>query len=370
MNEILILNCSLLDQKQGKSPILAFAHKKIHDVFTAVELLLSRGIPMPAHTVIAQGGLFSGMYAYRDWIPGFLKAFPFRILSIWFARWIGRRMENLFRNAGCNPVYRRFRDVPSRKVYESHLFAGKAISGLTYDEFLEYTRVETHRSIETVRRGIKEENKSLIIFPEGKYQHSGSVAKLNGFLMNIATDSGHPIAAVSMSYDELCPDDRGRIDAVLNVTWIEPADSRASLTRKTAAALQEGTAIVASQILAWLLLCEGGSASHPSATTGVTRDELYRHFLHMAQCVREGSLPFDPRLASPEFLQDRFDRFWKYNGEFLSETGGKFYLNRSRLARYSRSERTANDLEWNRNNIIHADQVFHEYLAKLSGAQG
>ena len=365
--EVIILNCSLLKNRSAKSPIIAFAHKKIHDAFTAVELLVSREIPMPAQTVIAQGGLFSGMYVYRDWVPDFLKFQPLRFFSETFARILGNKMNQLFRDMNCHPVFRRFRDVPSRKVYESSRFSGRAISGMTYGEFLEYTRKETQQSINAVERDIRELNKSLIIFPEGKYQHSGAVAKLNGFLMNVATESGHPIAAISQSYDELCPDSKRRIDAVLTVSWIEPGETRVALSKKTAAALQTGTAIVASQLIAWLLLQANrenkkeGITGSPAAPDAV--NHLRLEFLRMCEEAKRSGVPMDPRLHDRGFAEDRFARFMRANGDYVYEIDSKIVINQKKLRSFSKSERTVNNLEWNKNNIIHLEGQLSAWFA-------
>lgn len=343
--DLFLVNGEALKEPLEKAPILAFSHKKLHDVLLTIQFLLCREFPMPKHTVMAQGGLFSGMYVYRDWMPRFLKRAPLRYAALWFSRRMGGSLERFFRALDCNPVYRRFRDVPSRRVYEGPLFAGKEISGLSYDEFMLHTRKETEKSISTVMRHIMDENRQLIVFPEGKYQHSGEIARLNRYLMKIAGDSGHPVMTVSFSYDELCPDFFGRIDGWMAPQVIGP-DRRAALTEKTANALQRNTVILASHLIAIILLCK----------EKLTADEFAAKMQKLAMAARTANLLIDPRLETIDFCQDRLKRFLGRR-KLARLVSGKIEVNPSAVARFRRSERTVNDLLWNRNNVKHAWDV-------------
>lgn len=340
--DLFLVNGEALRQPLEKSPILAFSHKKLHDVLLTIQFLLCREFPMPRHTVMAQGGLFSGMYVYRDWVPRFFKRLPMRYAALWFSRRMGKALERFFRALDCNPVYRRFRDVPSRRVYEGPLFAGREISGLSYDEFMVHTRKETEKSISTVMRHIMEENRQLIVFPEGKYQHSGEITRLNRYLMKIAGDSGHPVMTVSFSYDELCPDRWGRIDGWMAPQVIGP-DRRAALTEKTANALQKNTVILASHLIAIVLL----------SGEQLTRAEFAARMQKLAATAAAASVLVDPRLESVEFCQARLKRFLSRK-KLAKVVSGRVQVNPLAVARYRRSERTVNDLLWNRNNVKHA----------------
>jgi hypothetical protein len=342
LGEIFLANAEVLKKHQNKTPILALSHKKLHDVLLTVQFLLCREYPMPTHTVMAQGGLFSGIYVYRDWIPDFFKRWPLRVLSLWFSRRMGAALARFFRAMDCNPVYRRFRDVPSRRVYDSNRFAGRQLSGLSYDEFMVFTRNETESSIETVTRHITEENRQLIVFPEGKYQHSGEISRLNRFLMKIAGDSGHPVMTVSFSYDELCPDAWGRIDACMSAAIVGP-DKRAALTAKTAEALQKNTVIMASPLIAIILL----------GKTKLTRGQFALRMHEIASQAAAAGWLVDPRLESHDFCKERLDRFLKRRS-LARIASGKIEVNAKTLRRFKRSERTVNDLLWNKNNVKHA----------------
>ncbi|MCE9596425.1 MAG: hypothetical protein K8S54_00505 [Spirochaetia bacterium] len=350
LGEVLILNCNLLLESTEKAPILAFSHKKIHDLFTVVELALARSFPMHGHTVIAQGGLFSGMYIYRDWIPLFLKHGPFRFFTESISRFIGSKIEALLRETNCHPVYRRFRDVPSRKVYNSIIFSGQRISGMTYDQFIEYTRSETLKSIDTVRDDIQVRNKSLVIFPEGKYQQNGAIGKLNSFLMNVARESGHPLLTLSITYDELCPDRRGNIDTFITVNKIE---SQQQLIKAAAASLQNNTAITTSNLLAIILLRAGKQ---------IDLDTLESKLSKLSNKLPELQLPFDERLLDSDFRKDRVRRMLKSRRTWFEESRKTLRLNSTEMQKFKATERTVNDLEWNQNNITHALPVLSELL--------
>lgn len=357
LGEVFILNCHILREHTEKAPILAFSHKKIHDLFTVVELALARSFPMHGHTVIAQGGLFSGMYVYRDWVPLFLKRWPFRPFSELLSRFIGHKIETLLRGANCHPVYRRFRDVPSRKVYDSYVFSGKRISGMTYDQFTDYTRNETQKSIEAVRTDIQDRNKSLIIFPEGKYQQSGAIGKLNAFLMSMARESGHPLLTLSITYDELCPDHRGRIDTLITVNRIENQDK---LAQATTTSLQTNTAITASNLLALILLEAGNQIEISSIESNLER---------MSLALPALAFPFDERLLDVQFRKDRIERMLVSRKAWFQRSNSALNLVQAEMAKFQSSERTVNDLEWNKNNILHALPELMQILQKPA-AQG
>lgn len=342
LGEVFVCGAESLALHPEKTPVLAFSHKKMHDVLLAVEFLLCREFPMPRHTVIAQGGLFSGMYVYRDWIPAFMKAALLRPSSIAVSKWMGAALARFFRDMDCHPVYRRFRDVPSQKVYNSPVFAGKAISGFEYEEFMKFTRAETEHSISTVSRHILQENRQLIVFPEGKYQHSGEISRLNRFLMQIAGDSGHPVMTVSFAYDELCPDRLGRIDAWFCPVLV-PADKRAALTASVAESLQRNTVILASHLIAVILLSR---ARH-------TPDAFAEHMQTLAERARQAGHRIDTRLCTLDFNRERLHRFLKRRN-LSGLNKGVIEIRPHELRKFARSERTVNDLAWNRNNIKHA----------------
>ncbi|MBL8021217.1 MAG: hypothetical protein JNM27_16225 [Leptospirales bacterium] len=358
LGDVFILNCHTLREPTEKAPILAFSHKKIHDLFTVVELALARSFPMHGHTVIAQGGLFSGMYVYRDWVPLFFKRWPFRMFSEILSRFIGRKIESLLRGANCHPVYRRFRDVPSRKVYDSYVFSGKRISGMTYDQFTEYTRNETQKSIEAVRTNIQDKNKSLVIFPEGKYQQSGAIGKLNAFLMSVAQESGHPLLTLSITYDELCPDKRGRIDTFITVNRIENQDK---LAKATTNSLQTNTAVTASNLLA-LILLEAGTQTEISS--------MESNLEKMSHALPALALPFDERLLDVNFRKDRIERMLAARKNWFKRSNNALKLVSSEMAKFQTSERTVNDLEWNKNNIQHAIPALMQILREPPAGNG
>ena len=71
----------------------------------------------------------------------------------------------------------------------------------------------------------------------------------------------------------------------------------------------------------------------------------------------------DPRLHDRGFAEDRFARFMRANGDYVYEIDSKIVINQKKLRSFSKSERTVNNLEWNKNNIIHLEGQLSAWFA-------
>jgi len=349
LSNIIVHNMEKFGTEDGKAPIIVFAHKKLHDILTLTEFMLAR--PMEfffKHTIPAQGGLFGGIYPYRDWVPSLFKG-KLSFIGVAVAKKAGAFLNSRFRAFNCHPVYRRFRDLPSRKSYESRTFAGEKVTGLDYDSFLDFTRSETQNSIQEVEKDIIERNNSLVIFPEGGYKHDGTIGKFNLMLVEMYTKSEHPLVFVSQSYDELCPDRLGRIDCLLNVCPVEETGSpskRGDLLEAWAADLQKETIIVAGHLIAVILDMFRKAGE-------ILEAELKTKFYLLCSLLPDLKVPFDLRLLDSAFQEDRIRRFVRSHHRWFRRKKGKLVFRARAMYRFKESERTISDLEWNRNHAIH-----------------
>lgn len=349
VSEVYLYGQNCLERTWEKAPILVFSHKKIHDAVVFLHFMLAR--PMVSflpHTVIAQGGLFSAIYLFRDFVPAGWKRSFLRRPAIAVSRAVGRWMDMRLRSFNCHPVHRRFRDVPSQRIYESPYFAGGELMGRDYESYLEFTRDETKESLHNVMSDIQEKNMCLVLFPEGKYQHNGEVAKANRTIEEMAKLTKHPVLCNSLSYDELCPDRLGRIDAFIQTVQEEKAPQvpGESFRDRIQRILQEGTVATASHLLALSL---SRLRTRPFRKTELV--EIFENICRKA--IETGSL-IDERLRSADFRIDRIRRFFRGPAaKWLVLKKGVYEVSAKRLVRYRSSERTVNDLDWNINNISH-----------------
>ncbi len=349
VSDVYLYGRETLEKSWEKSPILIFSHKKIQDAFVFLNFMLSR--PMSSflpHTVIAQGGLFSAIYLYRDFVPAGWKRSFLRRPLVSISRAAGRWMNMRLRSLNCHPVHRRFRDVPSQRIYESPYFAGPELMGREYDAYLEFTREETRESLQNVISDIREKNMCLVLFPEGKYQHTGEVARPNRTIEEMAHLTKHPVLCNSFSYDELCPDRLGRIDAFIQSVdeGSAPRAEGETFRDRIHRLLQEGTVASASHLLALTVSRLRSKAFR--------KEELKDLFEEICAKALDAGALMDERLRSPDFRADRVRRFFRGPAaRWMVMKKGAYEVSSKNLVRFRSSERTVNDLDWNINNIAH-----------------
>ncbi|MCB1305322.1 MAG: hypothetical protein KDK37_13635, partial [Leptospiraceae bacterium] len=140
------------------APLLCFAHKKIQDVMGIVQYMVGRPIErFHPPTLVAQGGLFHGIFPYQDIIPQFLKVGVLRAPLGWSSRFMAMFFRGLFADVNAYPVYRDGADVPtSEEDYRHPRFAGRWVTGMKYDQYLNYTRKQTAKSVLQVQKDMVE----------------------------------------------------------------------------------------------------------------------------------------------------------------------------------------------------------------------
>ena len=356
MEAVLVRGYERLPRVSEDAPIFAFSHKKLHDVFAVVELLGGRPLERFFDlTIVAQAGLFSGIYPYRDLVPQFLKTRATRSIAAALANRVGLLLRDIFESVNAYPVYREGSDVPtSRAEYDGPDFAGRLLTGLDYEEFKRMAARKTRETLTGVQRDLVERNRMLIIAPEGGYRSDGSIRPLHNFLGMVALRKARPTITASLSYDELCPDRWGRICGWVEISEaLAPPQKRSGLASWTAgvrARLQENTIALASHLIATAVLAPGRQ--------DFSERELVEQLSELTMRLSELGAPFDPGLMEQSYLEERLERFMRANRKrYLRKKAGRYAVDPEGLKRFYRSERTVDNLHWNRNHIKHLDTV-------------
>jgi hypothetical protein len=337
------------------APILCFSHKKIHDVMCIAQYMLARPVDrFHDFTFVAQGGLFHGIFPYQDLVPDPLKI---RLLGAplgWGSRLLAKYFRGLFMDINAHPVYRDGSDVPlSEDQYRHPDFAGPWVTGMSYEEFLNYTRKQTARSVLQVQKDMVEKNRSFVILPEGRYCHDGRIAELLDLAALAAFRKQRDVIYISLAYDELCPDARGRIDSFCWTSGpISPPPDKTDFKdfmHRGRTTLQETTTITASSVLAAVTL----QALQESRI--LSRTQLEQEFHRRSREVIQSDFKVDPRLEDGEFRLDRFSRFISRKaGKWFAFRGEQMHVRTKRILDYDDGERTVPDILWNLNSVIHA----------------
>lgn len=363
LDDVYVIGYDRLPARAEPAPILALSHKKIHDVGVIVEVMAGRPL-QKFHdiTLIAQAGIFSAMYTYRDLIPRFCKLGPFsfvlRPLSIATAHRTGKFLRKIFSDVHAYPVYREGRDVPGCEAdFIDANFAGPAITGKSYAEFLKFASRETRHSLIRVQQDLVELNRTFLILPEGGYLYDGGVAPLQDFLGVCAYRKQAAVIFGALSYDELCPDRLGRIRAWVHLLPSEPPPAAKTDVPEFLAhgrrLLTNGTVILASHLIAAAV--REFQASGHSFREQDLQDAFERRFQEML--ARGASLPvtYDPGLDDAQYRAERFHRFVRrgFSRYFRKVSGGRFQVSPTRVARFARTERTVDDIAWNYNHARH-----------------
>ncbi len=352
LSEVYVRGFEHLPRRDDLAPILAFSHKKIHDVGSLVLYLAGRPTDrFHDLTYIAQGGIFTPIYGYRDLMPSFAHR-HFQRSAAFVARRIGRFTHYLFTGLHGYPVFRDGVDVPpDRDAYDAPWFAGSRVLGMPYEDFLRFAARETRNSVIRVQRDLVERNRTFIILPEGIYRHNGSVAPLQDFLGVTAFRKQRETIAVSLAYDELCPDRLRRIRAFLvNAPAVAPPQAKEELpafTERIGTLLQEGTTIATGNLIALALRRLGHET--------FTWDDLKAEVQELARRAVHSPFVCDPDLTVPERVTHHLGRFRSTYGKrwIRAHTNRRLEVDHEALAAYADSERTCHDLLWNCNAVVH-----------------
>ncbi len=335
------------------APILAFAHKKIHDVCVVTNFLMARPLERFHNlTLVAQGGLFNGIYPWRDLTPAFIQRSFLRRPAAALARLLGRGISFFMRVVNANPVFREGSDLPTTpEAYNHHSFAGELIMGMPHADFVKFANRETRNSVINTQRELVELNRTFVIFPEGIYMHDGAIAETQDLTGVAAFRKRRAVHFISMTYDELCPDRLGRIDAWLDIAPLAgPPTGREDIADFLAAGrkqLQDNSVITASHLIALAL-------NELREREKFTRAELVERFEQLAARTIQSPLLFDPNLAREEYRRDRLKRFLRSRSRWFRRKGNDLYPRRDEMQKFLESERTVDDITWNCNNVRHA----------------
>ena len=341
------------------APIMCFSHKKIHDVMALAQYMIGREVNRFHNlTLVAQGGLFHGIFPYQDMMPGFVKNQLFKLPAGWSSRIIARYFRGLFEDLNAYPVYRDGSDLPTSEAeYKHPRFAGPQVTGMSYQDFHRYTRKQTAKSVLQVQREMEEKTRSFVILPEGRYCHDGRISELLDLAAYASHRKSRPIIYTTLSYEELCPDALGKIEVFMyTAPAVQPPESRSDFKahmQKGRELLQNNTTVLASSILA--------AATFMELEKGpvISRQSLHHSFEELSSKVLNSHLIFDPRLKSPEFRKERWSRFLSRKAfKWFSIRGDAMKVRARRILKYDDGERTVPDLLWNINNAIHAAEVF------------
>ena len=353
IDEMYVRGFENLPLREGPAPILAFSHKKLHDVPAMVMFMAGRPF---AHfhdlCYIAQGGLFCGIYAYRDLMPAFAHR-HFRRPAAALSRIIGRFTHRLFTELHGYPVFRDGADVPpDQDAYDADRFSGSLVLGMPYEEFAKYAARATRNAVIRVQRDLVEKNRTFVILPEGIYRHDGRIAELQEFLALTAFRKKRAIVPVAIGYDELCPDRWRRITAWADVSPpVDPPVAREACAATTATVrtiFQERTTITASNLIALVLRRRRAEAFRWQDAV----DEVQQ----LAKRTCESGFSADPGLAQERYVSHKLQRFAVTFGKrWLRRecAPGRVALNMEQIQMYADSERTCDDLNWNCNAVVH-----------------
>lgn len=353
MENVYIRGLENLPRVDEPSPILAFSHKKFHDIFALVAFMLARP-PERFHdlSLVAMAGLFNGIYSFRDAIPDSLKKGPLIRPLAFVGRNAGKIIRGVFQAFNGYPVYRDGADVPTEEEYNDPAFSGRLVTGMDYETFRKHAVRETLNSVISVQKDISEKNRTFVILPEGRYMHDGAVAPLRDFMGVTAFRKQRASVFASLTYDELCPDGLGRINGwiMTSESLAPPADkdSIPEFLTEARARLQNNSVLLATHAIAIAL-------SEARSRESVAIEELEERYQAVAAAMLSCPYPHDPQLADESYRKDRFARFLRaFRRRWLVRAGkGRYSFNHAELAKFAASERTVNDLEWNRNNAVH-----------------
>lgn len=354
MYDVYVQGYENFPERHEAAPIVALAHKKLHDVFAALAFMAGRPLErFHDITLVAQAGLFYGIYTYRDLVPAFLKRGPLIPPLAAFSRLAGRLTGRFVRAFHANPVFREGVDLPPEDVYYDRIFAGPHIMKMDYKEFLKHAGRTTMSSVVAVQKELIELNRSFVIFPEGKYCHDGSIADMQDLAAIVALRKERPLLPVSLTYDELCSDRFGRITAWLKVSEAipHPVDKRElpdylEYLRRT---LQESSIITASHLIA--------SAMQDIRLSGQASFDLgdfKKRYEDYCQAAIGSGFALDDRLQDEAFRHHQLGSFLRRKGKkWLRRDGHRYYFYEKSISRFAASERTVDDIAWNANNIKH-----------------
>lgn len=341
-----------LPGRDRPAPIMAFSHKKAHDVWVLTEYFLGR----PLHqfhdiTAVIQAGVHSPIYPWRDVLPDFWKRHA-RRPALFAAKTIGARLTALFEKLHTFPVFREGLDVPKdAAAFEAEL-AGTDLLGMAYDEFQRYANRTTMQSVVAVQKEMAARNANLVIAPEGRYRLDGSVGEIQALLGMVALRKEREAYLLSLSYDELCPDRLGRIKAFINISDALPAPASKRkidrYLREVREILQTGTVATASHLIAACLRV------YLEAGREFTRAELERDLAERCAGLAQSNAPRDPGVDEAAYRSERLARFWrKFARRWFDRRGRHYRVNPERIEDFAESERTVNDIQWNCNNLVH-----------------
>jgi len=304
-------------------------------------------------TLVAQAGLFYGIYTYRDLVPDKLKRGPLVPLFAALSRAAGKITANFASSLHANPVFRDGVDLPPKEIYNDPVFAGPSIMKMDYSQFVRHAGKVTMASVATAQRDIVNLNRSFVIFPEGKYCHDGSVAPMQDLAGFIALRKSKPLVPVSLTYDELCPDRLGRITAFVKIgKSIEPPTDKKQLPdyfQTLHQLLQENSVITASHLIAAAL-----QSIRLSGRQSFNMTELQHRFHENCLIAEESGFSFDSRLNQNDFQEQQLIRFLKRKGSlWLQRSKDDYRFNEKAISKFAYTERTVDDIAWNANNIIH-----------------
>ena len=360
LGEVFVSGMDKLPPREESAPILAFSHKKIHDVWALLEFALSRPLDSFHNiVVIVMAGVHTPMYVWLYMLPAWFKRGIFHYPALLVARFLGRLMTNFFRTIHTHPVFRDPADMPPTEAEYNETLAGGRLLKMDYAAFRTYANRTTMKSVVDVQKIMSTENCSLLIAPEGKYCHDGSVAPTLDLLGVVALRKKRDTCPLSLSYDDLCPDERGRIDAFFFVgDMIAPPVHKLRINaylRRVRKILQKNNTVTASHLIAAVL------HDYMEAGRVFTRDDLRRDLGERIRRTLDARVPCDPGLVGEPYVDERLARFWNAYGERWFETLPDGYrVDPSGVARYDEEERTVNDLLWNRNHLVHIPQVRDE----------
>lgn len=353
---------------EAPAPIVCLSHKKIQDIIVTIPFMGGRPLDrFHDVTLVAQGGLFCGIFAYRDLVPVALKRPPFIRTMAFLSRAAGRWTERLVRSFHAHPVFREGVDLPSEEDYTDRRFAGPLVMGVDYPTFLRQANRSTMASVVAVQREMEEKNRSFVIFPEGKYWHDGAISDMQDLAGIVAFRKQKGIVPVSITYDELCRDRWGRFAAWAVATpMMPPPQDKKDIPAFLAALhhrLQQSSVVTASHLIAAIL----------QSVRARGEDWIEERYLRdrFALCVdacaeacaqaqpeanaQPGALCLmDERLKSRDFQEERLHRFLTRKGaQWLKPVGPGFRLDEKALSVFAKEERTVDDIAWNANNIRH-----------------
>ena len=355
LEEVLIrgfLNLPLLEEP---SPILAFTHKKALDAMSIVEFVGARPLNRFHNlTLIAQGAVFGGILPYRDFIPGALKKGFLKKPMIALAKFLGGKIKALCEAVHVYPVYRAGHDLPrSREQFESDSFAGPEITGMSYEEFVNFANRQTAQTINSVQQAMEQNgmNAIFLVLPEGGFRNNGAVSRVHGLTGTIALRKQRPTCCGSISYDELCPDRWRRTMCWINLSEpVDPPSGKEEIPayfRRMQTTMQNNTVVLASHLIA-LALREFLNAK------SFALPEFEERFHRFAGRIAKGPFAHDANLKEESYRRERLNRFYRYRKKkWLVKTPDGYAFNKKAIKLFARSERTVNDIEWNCNAVIH-----------------